>query len=132
VTFDPPYVHAGGRDTSTRPDFTDRYGLNATYENVSTWHDALMAGLVEACRVARCFVIVKCMEFTDSHRIRDTPTHMLEAAAGAGWLLHDRIVHFTGGGIGGAWRTRVVKRTQRAHSYVLVFTPATSKERAGG
>ena len=132
VCFDPPYVESGSRSTSSRPDFLDGYGLGTdAAERVSPddTRAVMLAGLVEACRVARSFVLVKCMEYVAWHRFYDVPTEVIVAAGVEGWELHDRIVHASGGGIGGGYRIRVVRRTQRAHSYLLVFAPRPSRRK---
>ena len=125
VTFDPPYVESGSRNTSSRTDFLDGYGLGSDRDarvDPAETRGLMVGGLMECCRVARRFVLVKCMEYVAWHRFHDAPTTMIQAAGHAGWELHDRIVHATGGGIGGGYRIREVKRCQRAHSYLLVFT----------
>lgn len=121
VCFDPPYVAAGGRDTSTAGNFQDRYGIGGTPQ--STVHDMALLGLAEVCRVARQFVLVKCMEFVVSSEFCDMPTIVTNAAAECGWRVHDRIVHHGGSGPGGH-NIFTAKRARRHHSYLLVFTPA--------
>jgi opacity protein-like surface antigen len=127
VCFDPPYVEAGTPGWAGHArfggahrggDFFDRFGLGTSGVL------ALLAdGTMEACRVARRFVLVKCMEFVSGGKFKDGPTVATLAAADAGWHLHDRIVHYSGGGIGGSHRTYTVLRAARAHSYLLVFAP---------
>lgn len=124
VCFDPPYVESGSRSTSSRTEFLEGYGLGTERDervDPAETRGLMVAGLLECCRVAEAFVLVKCMEYVAWHRFHDAPTLLINAAAGAGWELHDRIVHNTGGGIGGGYRIRTVKRCQRAHSYLLVF-----------
>jgi hypothetical protein len=124
VCFDPPYVESGSRSTSSRPVFLERYGLGS--DDRATPADVrgvALAGLAECCRVARCFVLVKCMEYVAWARFHDVPTSITNRAGALGWTLHDRIIHATGGGIGGGYRIRTVRRAQRAHSYLLVFAP---------
>ena len=134
VCFDPPYVESGSRTTSSRTDFLDRFGLGTDRdERISPAgiRDLLVDGIREACRVARAFVLVKCMEYVAWHRFHDAPTAAIRTAELEGWELHDRIVHASGGGIGGGYRVRDVKRTQRAHSYLLVFAPAPARRSRG-
>jgi len=134
VCFDPPYVESGSRSTSSRTHFLDGYGLGTELESRVSPEGTraiMLAGFVEACRVARRFVLVKCMEYVAWHRFHDPPTEVIVAGAGIGWELHDRIVHNSGGGPGGGYRIKDVKRTQRAHSYLLVFAPASSRRTAG-
>jgi hypothetical protein len=134
VTFDPPYVESGSVAASSRPDFLDRYGLGTPSspdrrKPRDVRADAL-EGLAECLRVARCFVLVKCMEYVAWARFHDVPTSIINRAGAGGWYLHDRIVHASGGGVGAGHRIRTVKRAQRAHSYLLVFAPVSA--RGGG
>lgn len=126
VAFDPPYVHAGTAGRSkARPGtplrFFQRYGIGS--RRVGDPLELIAAGTVEACRVASDFVLVKCMEYVASSRFNDAPLIATLAALEAGWHKHDQIVHYSGGGLGGAHRTLEVLRAQRAHSYLLVFAP---------
>ena len=122
VCFDPPYVHGGTPGTvDGAADFFDRYGLQTCH--VGSVLELMAAGTHEACRVARRFVLVKCMEFVAGSTFRDGPAAATAGAWDANWHKHDQIVHHTGGGIGGSHTTRVVLRAARAHSYLLVFAP---------
>lgn len=125
VCFDPPYVTSGGASTSdTVAGFRDRFGIDrhVHYGGESEALALILEGLGEVCRVARSFVLVKCMEFVSSRRFHDWPTTITLAARDHGWAKHDVIVHNTGAGPGGhnIW-TPI--RARRAHSYLLVFTP---------
>lgn len=132
VAFDPPYVESGSRSTSGRHRFLDGYGLGTEREDrvdPAETQSLMAAGLAEACRVARWWVLVKCMEYVAWHKFHDAPTDLITEAAALGWRLHDRIVHASGGGIGGGYRIKTVLRAQRAHSYLLVFAPAKVRKR---
>jgi len=132
VCFDPPYVESGSRSTSSRTAFLDGYGIGTELEDrtsPASTLDLMLEGTAEACRVAARFVLVKCMEYVAWHRFHDAPTAVIAAAAAAGWELHDRIVHASGGGIGGAYRIREIRRCERAHSYLLVFAPSSRRTR---
>ena len=136
VCFDPPYVISGG-ESEHRPEFQNAYGIgghNLKMTNSEGGNAALHAlirgGLVESMRVARRFVLVKCMEFaqgggvhndfgTDFH---DIPFAVTTWALEAGWVKHDTIVHHTGTGPGGHNIFEPV-RARRHHSYLLVFRP---------
>lgn len=123
VCFDPPYVDSGGLDTrGGAVEFRNRFGLVESLRSRDI-PDLFAAGLSECCRVARSFVLVKCMEFTQGGRFHDLPVRVANQAAELGWVKHDTIVHHTGSGPGGhnIW---TVKRARRAHSYLLVFAPA--------
>jgi hypothetical protein len=122
VCFDPPYIASGGTGTKqSARDFQDRFGVGCDKVAGKDLGGLVLDGLTEVCRVARSFVLVKCMEFVGGSDLCDMPTQVTNAAAGNGWKLHDRIVHNTGTGPGGH-NIFKVKRARRAHSYLLVFT----------
>ena len=121
VCYDPPYVPAGGASPSeqiTRR-FRNGFGLTAG-RTAAAFDELVMAGLAECCRVADRFLLVKCMEFVGSGAFRDMPTEITNAAREHGFVVHDRIVHYSGGGITGH-NTFTVKRARRVHSYLTVF-----------
>lgn len=121
VTYDPPYVPAGGAATSASvASFRSAFGLDAG-RTAQDFDSMVMAGLAECARVAERWLLVKCMEFVGSAQFCDMPTDITNAARALGWVLHDRIVHDTGTGPGGH-NIFTVKRARRAHSYLLVFT----------
>lgn len=123
VCFDPPYVLSGGHASPGAADLRDRYGLSVGYTH-HTLFDLILGGLVECCRVASGFVLVKCMEFAQGGKFHDVPTMVTNVATQNGCVLHDRIVHATGTGPGGH-NIYEVKRARRAHSYLLVFEVTT-------
>lgn len=122
VCFDPPYIPAGGEATSEQVDRRFRSSFGLTAGRTATELDALIFdGLEECARVARQYLLVKCMEFVGSAAFRDMPTEITMAlASGLGFVKHDQIVHFTGPGPGGH-NIFTVKRARRVHSYLLVF-----------
>lgn len=123
VCFDPPYVTSGtlGLDPGPRT-FRERFGIDreSHYGGESDLYDLIRDGLKEATRVARAFVLVKCMEFTSSRKFHDMPYNVTRWCEELGWAKHDVIVHASGTGPGGhnIW-TPI--RARRAHSYLLVF-----------
>jgi hypothetical protein len=119
VCFDPPYVEAGTPGMAGA-EFFDRYGIGSG-RRLGAVLDLIAAGVTEAGRVARRFVLIKCMEYVAGSRFNDGPTVATLAALEAGWHKHDQIVHL-GAGIGGSHRTFEVLRAARAHSYLIVFT----------
>lgn len=126
VCFDPPYVPSGGSATSAGADaFRRRFGIDCTtaYGAEAEAADLVFGGLAECARVARAFLVVKCMEFVSSRRFWDWPTDVTVAAREAGWVKHDVIVHHSGPGPGGH-NIFEVRRARRVHSYLLVFAPA--------
>lgn len=124
VCFDPPYVTSGGVATNdSAADFRDRFGIDRTtdYGAEEELTALILAGLREAARVARVWVLVKCMEFTSSRRFHDMP-HAIKTTAydRLGLTLQDQIVHHTGAGPGGHNIFTPI-RARRHHSYLLVF-----------
>jgi len=131
VCFDPPYTPAGGLETSTtgyrRPggkDFRRRYGLNTESTAWADLEALIAAGLTECARVARRWVLVKCMDFVDGGTFRlghlSVIDHARRLGLGDPW---DLIVHHGGSGPGGH-NIFDVKRARRHHSYLLVFAKA--------
>lgn len=128
VCFDPPYVPAGGTSQLCVGErFRQRYGIDRTigYGHEAELGDLIIEGLGECARVARAFMLVKCMEFVSSRRFHDWPVDIAIEARALGWRKHDVIVHHTGAGPGGhnIW---TAKRARRAHSYLLVFSKGVS------
>jgi hypothetical protein len=125
VCYDPPYVCAGTASSPRLgPEFQHRYGIGCDRPDQSArtaLHAMILDGLAECCRVARTFVVVKCMEYAQGD-FHDVPTMVTNAALEHGWRIWDRIVHHAGTGPGGH-NIFTVKRARRAHSYLLVFAP---------
>ena len=129
VVYDPPYVLSGAPSSARLgPDFQNRYGIGEqnTAVTVGTggraWRKTMILdGLVECCRVARRFVLVKCMEFAHGGGFHDIPHLVTTRAAEVGWMKHDIIVHHTGVGPGGH-NIFTPTRARRHHSYLIVFT----------
>lgn len=122
VCFDPPYIPSGGPPT-TAGAARLRSGFGITPGRSNRTLDGLWSGgFAEACRVARSWVLVKCMEYASSEFV-DVPARFKAWAPEHGYRLHDQIVHLAGTGPGGhnIWEA---KRTRRAHSYLLVFRAA--------
>lgn len=122
VVFDPPYVAQGGRDTSTTPDFLDRYGLT----DAPVTPDDMMAmigdGINEAVRVVRPggFVIIKCMQYVSGGTFHNVPHKVVN------WMTEhkaikqvDEFIHYSGTGPQPEGRRQLTSR--RAHSNLLVF-----------
>ena len=126
VCFDPPYVISGGESSASLVDsFQDRYGIGQERTGSSAkFQPMIRDGLGECVRVARSFVLVKCMEFT-SGGFQDIPHVVTTHALSLGWVKHDQIVHHTGSGPGGH-NIFDPKRARRHHSYLLVFSKAAA------
>lgn len=96
VTFDPPYVATGGKETSGVPEFNERYGLHdADAETPAELAVNIREGFDECLRVTRGrvrgtrtrqsypggLVIVKCMDYVSSGKqflgTHDILTHAL-------------------------------------------------------
>lgn len=121
VCYDPPYIPAGGHGTSTAGVFQERYGVNAGRSQADL--DAVVfAGLGEAFRVARRFVLVKCMDYVNGRAFHPMSYRVAGAAFDLGARMHDEIIHHAGSGPGGH---NIVDqlRARRCHSKLLVFTP---------
>jgi len=137
VCLDPPYIISGGPSTARLgPDFQHRYGigqdnlavaLRCTTEGTASLEALIGDGVTEACRVARRWLLVKCMEFSQGSHVppansfHDIPHLVTCRAIDAGWFKHDQIVHYTGSGPGGH-NIFEAKRARRHHSYLIVFT----------
>jgi hypothetical protein len=125
VCFDPPYVPQGGLGGGPREHtFRDRFGL---LEQSTPWwatRDLISAGLAEAGRVSRQFVLTKCSDFVSGGVFHLGHKWALDAADECGLTCHDLIVHHTGSGPGGH-NIFDPKRARRHHSYLLVFAKGT-------
>jgi hypothetical protein len=132
VCFDPPYVISGTQSSDRLGDeFQNRYGIglhNMKLEasETPTFEGMIAAGVTEAVRVSREWVLVKCMEFSQGGQkqpwrsFHDVPHLVTTSALAAGCWKHDQIVHHTGSGPGGH-NIFNPKRARRHHSYLLVF-----------
>ena len=134
VCFDPPYIVSGG-ESASRSEFQNAYGIgghNLAMTNSEggnrLLHDLIRSGLNECIRVSRCWVLVKCMEFSQGEGVHnaygtdfhDMPYAVTTWALAAGCIKHDQIVHNAGTGPGGH-NIFDPKRARRHHSYLLVF-----------
>lgn len=125
VTFDPPYIPAGGYETSTLREFHDGFGLRQhTRDDLAEMN---ARGLSECARVTRPggYILAKCTDYVSSAKFWLGHVEMIEAGQRHGLAVHDLIVHFTGPGPGG-WNIFTPIRARRAHSYLLVFAKAAS------
>lgn len=128
VCFDPPYVLSGGESSAALDSgFQDRYGIGMgrlEHNGAKKFETLLRAGLTETSRVARRFLLVKCMEFAQGGGadggFKDMPYLMRKWGEEIGLRTHDVIVHHTGSGPGGH-NIYTPKRARRHHSYLIVF-----------
>lgn len=122
VVLDLPYIAQGGRDTSTKPDFLDRFGLDGAPKNHPELERLFTASMTEAERVlapsGRLFV--KCMDYINGGKLRLTRQHVATVATAEGLGLEqaDEFVHYSG--TGPQSRTSQL-HSRRAHSFLCIF-----------
>lgn len=121
VIFDPPYIAKGGRDTSTIPEFLDRYGLYAAPRTPAEMMEQNAAGMKEAARVLRPggILMVKCMDYVSSRRLVIARHHVVNTALALGMEQVDEFIHYSG--TGPQPKGRKQEHSRRAHSYLCVF-----------
>ena len=133
VCFDPPYVLSGGESSAAlESNFQGRYGVgmdNMGHNSGAAFEMLLRAGLHEAARTTRQWLLVKCMEFAQGGGsdggFKDMPYLMRMWAEDLPLKRYDVIVHHTGSGPGGH-NIFEAKRARRHHSYLLVFRKAAA------
>lgn len=85
VVFDPPYKLNGTPDEK----IDERYGVHIP----TRWRDLMQLcrdGLVEACRVSRDLVLMKCQDQVCSGKVRWQTRDFADVAAACGFGLRDR------------------------------------------
>ena len=97
ITFDPPYVSPGGRNTSTLPAFQGAYGMADTGSPEDVQVD-INRGLAECYRVVKPggIVLVKCQDYVTSGKLWLGTHFTLTAALNIGYHVVDRIEHISG------------------------------------
>jgi len=105
----------------------DRYGI-AAYRSVKELDGLMRDGLHEACRVARTWVLVKCMDYTAGDGLELGHLKVIGWADEVGWRLHDLIVHWTGSNAA-THTIHVQRRCVRNHSYLIVLAPRAARRR---
>jgi hypothetical protein len=95
VAFDPDYVAPGGRDTSTIPDFNERYGLDDPYESPASLQAHINDGLTECARVLRPqgIILAKCSTYISSGSPWLGEYHTIDHALSIGLKVDDIGVH---------------------------------------
>jgi hypothetical protein len=127
ITFDPPYISTGNRETSSVDDLYDRFGLG----NLNGWRAIrrqIDLGLGECARVLapRGHLLVKCMDYVESGRKVWNTFHVHGEAERLGLRMVDRFHHLTGGGpqpmdnLDGSPREQ--RTAREVTSMLLVFT----------
>ncbi len=126
VVFDPPYVPQGGPSTDeSSEDFRDRYGIT-TPRTQAALEALIAAGLAEAARVARRFVLIKCMDYVTGGRFVPMTYRVAGVALELGLKFHDEIILNAGTGPGGH-NIETPLRARRNHSKLLVFAVPRSR-----
>lgn len=95
AAFDPPYVCVGGRETTTLPDFTNRYGIDTAPSSPAKLHEMNAAGLAEAywLLVPGGVALVKCADYVSSGHLQPASHWLLDRALSLGFQLLDRFYH---------------------------------------
>lgn len=95
IAYDPPYVSMGGRETSTLPDMTDRYGMLNAPRSPLELRAYIRDGLEECARVSSHLILVKCQDYISSGRYQPATHWLLEDAGKLGLEILDRFEHIT-------------------------------------
>jgi hypothetical protein len=121
VVFDPPYIPQGGRDTSTLPNFIDRYGLRDAPKPRRELEELIAAGMKEASRVLRPGgrLFVKCMDYVSSRQFCTGRHFVVSTAFDLGLRQVDELVHYSG--LGPQPLRDVQEHSRRAHSFLCIF-----------
>lgn len=120
VVYDPPYK-LNGTSTGFGPSALDaRYGVASGYRSIAEKHALLLDGTVEALRVAKRFVLVKCADQIASGKYNPQTFMVWERAVSHGATLVDLL--YVVGGREQPPGTRQL-HARRNHSALLVFRP---------
>lgn len=95
VTFDPPYIASGGRETSTL-EYVDRYGLKTVPKTPRALQEEVInPGMAECARVLRPRgrMLVKCCDYISSGKYWAGTHETLKHAHWLGLELVDRFEH---------------------------------------
>lgn len=95
VAFDPDYVAPGGRETSTIPEFNERYGLDDPYESPASLQRHINDGLSECARVLRPqgLILAKCTNYISSGKVWLGEYHTIQHGLQVGLVVEDIAVH---------------------------------------
>jgi hypothetical protein len=95
AVFDPPYVCAGGRATTTIPEFHSAYGMTDAPRTPLALQNMNNAGLREVMRVVkpRAKVLVKCQDYVSSGKLWLGTHWTLTYALSIGFECWDRLEH---------------------------------------
>lgn len=120
VVFDPPYIAQGGRESSTRQDMLNRYGLMSVPKSVGSLEHLIAGGIWSASRVLRPQgrLIAKTMDYISSGKYVQGRQLVVETAEAAGLMQVDEFVHHSGTG---PQPERRQIHSRRSHSFLCVF-----------
>ena len=129
AVFDPPYVCVGGRQTSTIPDFLDRYGLADAPKTPAALQKLIDDGLAEVARVVvgGGLLLVKCQSYVWGGKLWPGTFRVAERAERLGLELVDHLVHISGRRPQPPGRRQVHAR--RNHSDLLVLRKPARRRR---
>lgn len=130
VVFDPPYIAQGGRETSTLPDFMDRYGLEDVPKTTAELERLIADGIGEANRVLAPAgrLWVKCMDYVNGGRLVLGRHHVVSTALSHGLEQVDEFIHHSGVGPQPTGRNQLHSR--RAHSFLCIFQKKPVRRKA--
>lgn len=130
VAFDPPYVCVGGRETSTMPEYLERYGMHNAPPTPKALQQMMNDGIAEVRRVTEPggVVLWKCADYVWSGNLW-LGVHECELMARQlGFRIEDKFVHV------GDVRPQPPGRGQkhaRQNSSVLLVLVADGRQRQG-
>lgn len=95
ITYDPPYVSTGGRETTTIEEFFERYGLTDAPRSPAGLQEMIDDGLTEMWRLIapRGYVLVKCMTYVSSGKLWLGSYLTLKHALELGFKVQDQFEH---------------------------------------
>ena len=127
IVFDPPYIPQGGRETSTTPDFLNRYGLVTVPKTTEELEELIAAGMKECARVLapKGRLLVKCMDYINGARYRQGRHHAVQTAHELGLRQVDEFVHYSGTGPQPERESQYHSR--RTHTFLCVFQAPARK-----
>lgn len=98
VAFDPPYVSAGGRHTTTIPDFHDRFGMTNAPTTPAGVQQLVNEGIKEIQRVLkpRKYALVKVKNYVSSGKLWLGTIKTVNYAETLGFEVVDMLQHLSG------------------------------------
>ena len=127
VVFDPPYIAGGGTESSTIPDFRDRYGLptSKAHDGPQTADDIALLyreGISEAERILKPKgrLMVKTMDFVNGGVFHTMRHLVVTEAIAVGMRQVDEFVHYSGTGPSN-FADKTQRTSRRAHSFLCIF-----------